>query len=157
MTAPASTHAHSDAGPERRPFGLLVLASLLLLKAGVLLAVVLGINLAADNPIRGALQVSPELAKFVAALTLSDVVMGALAVLLVASAVGLVLLRRDGWLLAMVLTGLFVALDIVGFLSNNVTYVWMALNIATVFYLNQADVRAAVGVSTEPLVPGVES
>ncbi|MFN8629951.1 MAG: hypothetical protein U0838_06390 [Chloroflexota bacterium] len=66
------------------------------------------------------------------------------------------LLRRDGWLMAMVLTGLFVAADISGFVNGNVSYLWMALNIITVFYLNQSDVRGAVGISTESVVGGLD-
>jgi len=141
----------------RRPFGLYVLAVLLVIKSGVILALVFGVRLSDDNPIRHALQVSPELAGFIQTMALATGVLVALSALLAGSAVGLVLLRRDGWLMAMVLTGLFVAADIVGFYSGQVSYLWMALNIATVFYLNQAEVRAAVDVSTDPLVPGASS
>lgn len=141
----------------RRPFALYILAGLLLVKAGVLLAVFFDLSLAEDNPIRHALQVSPELGKFIQGLTLADVALGSLAALLIGSAVGLVLLRRDGWLMAMVLTGLFVAADIVGFVNGDVSYLWMGLNIITVFYLNQTDVRAAVDVSTDPVVRGIEA
>lgn len=158
MNDPAAPKPPEPAAPPmRRPFALLALSFLLLVKAGVLLAVLLDLRLADQNPIGRALQVSPELGQWVQSLTLSDAVLAVLAVLLVGSAVGLVLLRRDGWLMAMVLTGLFVAADIAGFFGGMVNYLWMALNIITVFYLNQAEVRAAVGVSTEPLVPAVPS
>ncbi len=150
MTAPAADTATSP----RRPFGLYVLAGLLLVKAAVLLGIVLDVELSADHWIRQALQFSPELVSMVESSTLSVVVGAVLAVLLVGSAIGLVLLRRDGWVLAMVITGLFVAGDVYGFVNGVVSYVWMALNIITVFYLNQTEVRAAVGVTTESLVPG---
>jgi hypothetical protein len=155
-TIVAMTDTAHRAEGRRRPFALYVLALLLLVKAGVLLALVFDVSLADDNLIRRALQVSPELGRFIQGLTASDIVLGVLAALLVGSAAGLVLLRRDGWLMAMGLTGLFVAGDIVGFCNGDVSYLWMALNIVTVFYLNQSDVRAAVGVSTEPVVRGLE-
>jgi hypothetical protein len=57
----------------------------------------------------------------------------------------MLLRRRIGWLLAMVITGLFVAIDIYGHINDAANHVWMLLNIITVFYLNQRDVREAVG------------
>jgi hypothetical protein len=158
MTEPTAPIPPGPAAPAaRRPFALLALSFLLIVKAGVLVAVLLDVQLSDQNPIGRALQVSPELGQWVQSLALSDAVLAVLAILLVGSAVGLVLLRRDGWLMAMVLTGLFVAADIAGFFGGMVNDLWMALNIITVFYLNQTEVRAAVGVSTEPLVPVVPS
>jgi hypothetical protein len=130
----------------------LVLAGLLLVKAGVAIGAVLGLDSGQVGPLRGLLQVSPEVRQLLASAVLLNLLAVILAVLLVVSAAGLVLLRRDAWVLTMVLTGLLVAGDIVGFVNGTVDYVWMALNIVTVFYLNQVDVRAAVGVSTAPLV-----
>ena len=48
-----------------------------------------------------------------------------------------------GWLLAMLTTGVFIAADIVTFDAGAGHHLWMLLNIATVFYLNQRDVREA--------------
>ena len=45
----------------------------------------------------------------------------------------------------MVITGLFVAIDIYGYLNSSANHLWMLLNIVTVFYLNQRDVREVVG------------
>jgi len=157
MTERATPAPGTSAAPARRPFALLVLVGLLLLKAGVLVAVILDIRLSDDNPLYRWLRLSADLRGFVETLMLSQLILGLLAALLVGSAVGLVLLRRDGWLMAMVLTGLFVAIDIAGFIGHDADYVWMAANIVTVFYLNQTDVRAAVGVSTAPLVPGAHA
>ena len=72
------------------------------------------------------------------------------AALLVVSVIGMLSRRRTGWLLAMVITGLFVAIDIYGYLNGSANHLWMLLNIVTVFYLNQADVREAVG-AAEPV------
>jgi uncharacterized membrane protein (DUF2068 family) len=67
------------------------------------------------------------------------------AVLLVFAAVGLLAYRRSGWLLAMVTTGIFIVFDILGFVGGSANYFWMGLNIVTVFYLNQREVREGVG------------
>jgi uncharacterized membrane protein (DUF2068 family) len=82
----------------------------------------------------------------------------ALAALLVLSAAGLMAGRRIGWLLAMVITGVFVASDISGFYSGTTNHIWMLLNIVTVFYLNQRDVREVVGAMVpEPQRPAVHA
>ena len=72
-------------------------------------------------------------------------ILGLVGLALAFAAVQLLRRRRSGWLLAMVLTGAFVAIDIYTFLTIGSNHVWMLLNIVTVFYLNQADVRASVG------------
>ena len=74
----------------------------------------------------------------------------AFAGLLLLSVIGMLSRRRTGWLLAMVITGLFVAIDIYGYLNGSANHLWMLLNIVTVFYLNQRDVREAVG-AAEPV------
>ena len=67
----------------------------------------------------------------------------AFAAVLVVAAIGLFGGRRWGWLVAMVTTGVFIAADIVTFDAGVVHHLWMLLNIVTVFYLNQRDVREA--------------
>ena len=57
-----------------------------------------------------------------------------------------------GWLLAMVITGISVAIDIIAFLAGTGSELWMLLNVITVFYLNQRDIRELVGVTLEPVV-----
>ena len=52
----------------------------------------------------------------------------------------------------MVITGVSVAIDIVGFLAGTGSELWMFLNVVTVFYLNQRDIRELVGVTLEPVV-----
>ena len=136
----------------RRPFTLLVLAGIIVLKAALIVFAMTGTG---PNPVRDALRLSPELGKAIESLAIANAVLALFVVLLAGSAIGLVARRRWGWLLAMVMTGLFVGSDIAGFFAGNANYLWMALNIITVFYLNQADVRGFVGVSTDPLVPPV--
>ena len=53
------------------------------------------------------------------------------------------------------MTGFFLATDIYAFGEGSANDLWMALNIITVFYLNQAEVRQVVGVtSARPVVRG---
>lgn len=140
----------------RRPFALLVLAGLLLFKAVLAAAVVVGAGIAAGGTLPDAIKVVPELGAVAEIAPGTRVVLLLLAALLVAAAVGLIGLRRRGWVLAMVLTGMFVAIDIGAFLQGDANDLWMLLNIITVFYLNQSDVRAALGVNPEPILHGVE-
>jgi uncharacterized membrane protein (DUF2068 family) len=139
----------------RRPFALIALAGLLLFKAALAMLQLLGISLAAAGLPSEIVRLNPELGALVTAASLSRGILIAIAAILVVAAVGLLTLHRRGWLVAMVATGVFVAFDIVAFTAGTANYLWMALNIASVFYLNQTDVREAVGVTTEPLVPSV--
>ena len=139
----------------RRPFALIALAGVLLVKAGLALLLLLGVSLAESGLLADLMRMNPELGALVEAATLSQGLLIGIVVILVIAAVGLLSLHRRGWLIAMVATGVFVAFDIVAFTAGTANYVWMALNIVTVFYLNQSDVREVVGVTTEPLVPSV--
>lgn len=124
----------------RRPFGLMVLAGLLILKALILVTVVIG-SVAENTLVREVLR----LPRLVPGLRETPVAAGIILVvagLLVLSASGLLAGKRAGWLLSMVLTGAFIAIDITAFLGGSANHFWMILNIVTVFYLNQAEVRA---------------
>ncbi len=127
----------------RRPFTLIILAALLLLKAVLVFAVVAGTLADETGPLASTLRI-PGLTDQIRAAPGAGLVLILIAAILVASAVGLLLDQRAGWLLAMVTTGLFIAMDIVGFFDGNVNHLWMVLNIVTVFYLNQRDVREGV-------------
>jgi len=141
-----------EPNPERkRPFALIVLAGLLLVKASLLLVVAFGGSLLVGTPLEGLLRMSPELGELIMGSSMAQAVLTALAAILALTAVGLIALRRTGWLLAMVITGVFVAADIWAYLNGAANHLWMALNILTVFYLNQADVRAVVGVANRHL------
>jgi hypothetical protein len=122
-----------------RPVTVTLLVGLQLVKAAI--AGALAVNWALDE---GRLVESLGLPSLLAnagdtrAVTVLLVVM---AVLLLVAATGLYTGRRLGWLLTMVLTGAFIAADIVTFGAGTAHHVWMVLNIVTVFYLNQRDVR----------------
>jgi hypothetical protein len=138
----------TPAGRPRMPFTLLMLASLLCLKAVLLVTAVAGSSLDGLRPVLGLVSI-PSVVSFVRTTPAATTGLLAVAALLVASAVGLLLGRRTGWLLAMVMTGLFVAVDIYAYLNGGANDLWMALNIITVFYLNQRDVREIVGATTD--------
>jgi len=135
--------ASSNSPAPKRPFALVALAGLLLVKAVLMVLLMLGVALAI-SPGSGVILDADTDATVRAARPLA-VLLPVLAVLLVLSAIGLLARRRSGWLLAMVLTGVFLAVDIYSFSVGTASYVWMILNIVTVFYLNQRDARAAVG------------
>jgi hypothetical protein len=143
--------APSPLEPARRrlPFALYVLSGLMLFKAVIIVAVVGGATLESMRPILG-LTTGPELARLFRQYPATGPVVLAFAGLLIMSVIGMLSRRRTGWLLAMVITGLFVAIDIYGYLNSSANHVWMLLNIVTVFYLNQRDVREVVG-AAEPI------
>jgi len=149
-TAPTAP-AGPDAPPARRrlPFTLYVLAALMLLKALLLFLVVAGASLADTlRPVLGFSNTTAFL-DMIRDTPGIGAVLVAFGILLMLSVIGIISRRRIGWLLAMVITGLFVALDIYGFMNASANHLWMGLNILTVFYLNQQDVREAVGAATQ--------
>ena len=127
----------------RQPFALVALAALMLLRAVLILLVVAGIALS-ESRIGELLQLPDVLNEAEYRFAFAALFVP-IAALLILSAVGLLAHRRRAWLLAMVMTGAFVAVDIISFISGTQSNIWMFLNIVTVFYLNQRDVRELVG------------
>jgi len=149
MCAMSSVTPPPTAAPSRsrrRPFTLVVLALLLVVKAVMLGLLATGVALSTQDWLRA--MIGKDLVQVLVAIPGASGWILALAALLVLSAAGLMAGRRIGWLLAMVITGVFVASDISGFYSGTTNHIWMLLNIVTVFYLNQSDVREVVGAST---------
>jgi hypothetical protein len=126
----------------RLPFAVYVLAALLLVKAGVLYAV------AADTPAMELLFADP-VARAAIGTPAGTLAAGAGATLVLIVVLAILVRRRIGWLIAMLLTGCFVALDLVAYAQGTSNHAWALLNIVTVFYLNQSDVREALGVSED--------
>jgi hypothetical protein len=142
---PVTTPSQRIHRGQRLPFTLYVLASLMLLKALLIVMVVAGSAVLDDlRPVLG-FSDEAQLLETVRDTIWASSVMLLFALLLVVSVIGMLGRRRIGWLLAMVITGLFVAIDIYSHLNDAANYLWMLLNIITVFYLNQRDVREAVG------------
>jgi putative copper export protein len=133
-----------------------VLALLLVVKAVMLGLLATGVALSTQDWLRA--MIGKDLVQVLVAIPGASGWILALAALLVLSAAGLMAGRRIGWLLAMVITGVFVASDISGFYSGTTNHIWMLLNIVTVFYLNQRDVREVVGAMVpEPQRPAVHA
>ncbi len=128
----------------RLPFTLFALAGVMLLKAVLLVLVVAGATLETLRPILG-LTMDPALILAIRGTPWVSATLVFFAGLLTLSVIGILLRLRIGWLLGMVVTGFFVAIDIYGYMNNGANHLWMGLNILTVFYLNQRDVREAVG------------
>jgi len=61
---------------------------------------------------------------------------------LVLAVIGLLLLRRWGWILTMILTGIFLFLTIWSYFQGSPNFVAMVIDLVIVFYLNQRDVQA---------------
>ena len=150
---PMSDPVTPGPGARRQPFALVVLAGLMMFKGVVILLVLRGLVLS-DTRIGDALRL-PDLVNREEYRLAFAVVFVPLAALLIIAAIGLLAHRRRAWLLAMVLTGVAVAIDIIGFLNGVHSDIWMVLNIVTVFYLNQRDVRELVGDAVpDELAPG---
>ncbi len=57
------------------------------------------------------------------------------------AAFGLWRMRRWAWILAMILTGISMVVDITAYMRGTLPYIPMLINVITVFYLNQGEVR----------------
>ena len=153
-TGPTMTpmsEAPAPAPSRRKPVTLYILVGLMVLKSVLIILVLGGAYSFSDGPIGQALRMPGVGAAIREAPGLVGVLIVVAAVLLV-SALMLLGGRRTGWLLAMVITGVSVAVDIIGFLAGVGSELWMFLNVVTVFYLNQRDIRELVGVTLVPVV-----
>jgi hypothetical protein len=57
-------------------------------------------------------------------------------------------MRQLGWTITMLLTGLGLASSLYVWFANGTTLeIWVAVQVVTVFYLNQRQVREAFGIS----------
>ncbi len=61
-----------------------------------------------------------------------------------ATVIGLFTWRQWAWVLAIILSGIILAIDLGWWWSGEARYLSMALNVVAVFYLNQRDVRLAL-------------
>jgi len=79
---------------------------------------------------------------------IAAVLTGALCIAALAGSVLLLGMRQLGWTITMLLAGLTLALSLVTWLVQGAPLeVWVLVQIATVFYLNQRQVRDAFGIS----------
>jgi uncharacterized membrane protein (DUF2068 family) len=145
-------------GPTRRrlPVALYILAGVMLFRAFLAFSVVAGATTVSLEP-AAVLSSAPALVDLVKQMPWAGPAFAAYGAVLVIAALGMLGRRRTGWLLAMVVTGVFIALDLYSFANNEADHLWMALNIVTVFYLNQRDVRAVVGVTASMGISALEA
>ncbi|HEX5826811.1 MAG TPA: hypothetical protein VFY23_04770 [Candidatus Limnocylindrales bacterium] len=139
-----------QAPPHRRrrpPFGLLILVGIMVAKSILLILLILGTFTLGESELIRVLRVEGISAAIEETLV-ALVGLLVIAVVLLWSALLLLARRRIGWLVAMVTTGIFIAFDIIGFLEGTGNFIWQALNIITVLYLNQREVRESVGALT---------
>lgn len=145
-------------GPARSrlPVALYILAGVMLVRALLAFSVVAGATIVWLEP-GAVLSSATDLVDLVQETPWAGAAFATYGAVLVVAALGMLGRRRTGWLLAMIVTGVFIALDLYAFASNEADPLWMALNIVTVFYLNQRDVRAVVGVTASMGISALEA
>jgi len=123
-----------------RPFGVILLTLLWLGYAVVAILAALdvpGVQLAGMTRIFSAIDLAREASLGLAAVAAT-------------TAIGLLLVRPWGWVVAMLTVGMSLAFDIVGWMNGRPGYAYLALSVAIVFYLNQGEVRRRFLVHDEP-------
>jgi hypothetical protein len=85
-----------------------------------------------------------------AGLDLVDEASLGLAAVAAVTALGLLLYRSWGWVLAMITVGISLLFDIAGWMNGREAYPYLAIGVAIVFYLNQAEVRRRFFVEPDP-------
>jgi hypothetical protein len=148
--APMS-EAPAPAAARRKPVTLYILVGLMVFKSILIIVLLGGAFTLNDGPISESLRMPGVGAAIRETPGAAGVLILVAAVLLI-SALMLLAGRRIGWLLAMVITGVSVAIDIVAFFAGAGSELWMFLNVVTVFYLNQRDIRELMGATLVPVV-----
>jgi len=133
----------------RRPAAVTVLAIIQLASALVYGLLLLGLLL--DGTATTEAMVAVEGGLSGVALTVEIAALRTFVAILFAAAVsgGVLLLRmrRLGWTITMLMTGVGLATSIVTWLADGtVVSMWLAVEVVTVFYLNQRQVRHAFGI-----------
>jgi uncharacterized membrane protein YphA (DoxX/SURF4 family) len=126
------------------PIGILVIVALTVFRC---LSIVAALVKLEGGDVAQWLRASSPLPESADGTTVSVVVTALLVGLLVASlatVVGLLARRTWAWVLAIVLSGVILAIDLGWWYSGDARYLSMLLNVVAVFYLNQRDVRLAL-------------
>jgi hypothetical protein len=146
--APAAPATNLDREPEgsrgmigRWPFGILVVAVLRLIDAASL--IYLFLDLGTTRPVGGV----PIIGNSTDLTRALDLVLAALVIL---GVVGLLLFKRWGWVLTMVLVGAALAGDLIRVAIGEPAYLGMFLHVAAAFYLNGRSVRALAQGDVDP-------
>jgi hypothetical protein len=115
----------------RRPFGVVLLTLLWLAYGGLAALAVFDVP---GVPIA-------RVPRALAAFGLVEAASGVVAIVSLLTAIGLWFQRPWGWVLAMLVAGIGLAFDIVGWFSGTPAYAYLLLGVVIAFYLNQGDVR----------------
>ncbi len=134
-TAEGGTRLHG------RPFGIVVLAVLFVLRAVILLIAFAGPSLPEFGPIGRILTMPAETAAAVRDTPALGALLIGIVTLLILSAILLWTGRRAGWLIGILTTGFFLVIDLYQATRGELNTVWTTLDVVVVFYLNQSDVR----------------
>ena len=128
----------------RYPLGVIVVAAISLLRAVTIVADMIDFR---EGGVLGWIADAGPLPDLPAGTDAGVVGEGLLAGLLIASVlivVGLVWRKRWAWVLAIITSGVILAIDLGWWFSGDARYSSMFLNSIAVFYLNQRDVRQAL-------------
>jgi hypothetical protein len=132
-------------GEERRPLGVLVVAAVQLLRAGLIVGQFLQLQATAGLEWLSASAQFVEPPPGTLEEALVRIIGIGLAAASIAVAAGLLANRRWGWVGAIILSGVSLAFAIAAWWQGHPVYLNMAINVIAVFYLNQRDVRAIFG------------
>jgi len=144
----------TDSAPSARsryPLGVLVVILIAAVRGMTIVAGLVGFE---GNAVIDWLRAASPLPEFRPGSDLEIVARILLAGLLIASVlvvIGLLARRRWAWVLAIVSSGVILAIDLGWWYGGDARYISMLFNVIAVFYLNQRDVRQALrGGATEP-------
>lgn len=140
--------------PRHRPFGVLVICALLVLQAILLLLLILTLlavdttDMAKTDVALGAFGLDFSVAADATlAVRLMTIVVAALFALTFVEAVLLLLLRRIGWVITMLVVGVSLFAQLLSiWLGGNADSLSLLLYAVTALYLNQSDVRRVFGI-----------
>jgi hypothetical protein len=139
--ASASPPAPPATVPSRRPFGIVVLALLFLVRAALLLLALAAPSLPDAGLIARLLSLPFEIASAVREDPIAAGIVVGLAVAMVVAGLLMWRRRRTGWRIGILVTGFFLVIDLYLASRGTLHPIWTALDVVTVFYLNQRDVR----------------
>ena len=152
-TPPSGARADADAGSAqsgRRPAAVTILAILQLLSAagyGLIVAVLLMDGAAVVDQLAGNAGADGGPIRDLEVMTVTALV-GVFCVASLAAGLLLLRMRQLGWTITMLLTGLGLASSIYFWWAQGTTVaIWVIVQVVTVFYLNQRQVRVAFGIS----------
>jgi hypothetical protein len=126
--------------PQRRPFGVLVVAAIQIIRAALLVGQLFGLGTSIEW-LKTSAQI-PDPPSGTPEFVISRGLGIALIVASVVIGLGLLAGRRWGWVGAIILAGLALAFAIGAWWDGRPTYLSMLINVIAVFYLNQREVRA---------------